>query len=81
MNAVINRGQRSNTPNEVKLVENINKYPLSFIEIRFPVKLLESIESFMFVRNKARISGEFDSRKDSHPTILERRPRILVKLS
>ena len=30
---------------------------------------------------KVRISGTFDSRKDSHPTQLERRPYILVKLS
>ena len=27
------------------------------------------------------MSGEFDSRKDSHPTKLEGRPRIFVKLS
>ena len=27
------------------------------------------------------MSGEFDSRKDSHSTKLERRPRIFVKLS
>ena len=27
------------------------------------------------------MSGEFDSRKDSHSTKFERRPQILVKLS
>ena len=27
------------------------------------------------------MSGEFDSRKDSHSTKLEQRPRIFVKLS
>ena len=27
------------------------------------------------------MSGEFDSRKDSHPRKLEQRPSILVKLS
>ena len=27
------------------------------------------------------MSGDFDSRKNSHSTKLERRPRILVKLS
>ena len=27
------------------------------------------------------MSGEFDSRKDAYPTTLERKPRILVKLS
>ena len=27
------------------------------------------------------MSGEFDSRKDSHSTKLERRPQIFVKLS
>ena len=35
----------------------------------------------MFVSHKAKISGKFDSRTDSHPTKLEGRPRILVKLS
>ena len=42
---MINRGKRVNTPNEVKPVENLIKN--SFIEIRFPVKLLEWVESFM----------------------------------
>ena len=42
---MINRGKRVNTPNEVKPVENLIKN--SFIELRFPVKLLESVESFM----------------------------------
>ena len=30
---VINRGKRSKTPSEVKLVEKINKSQLSFLEI------------------------------------------------
>ena len=41
----------------------------------------ESIESFKFVSHRTRMSGEFDSRKDSHSTKLERRPQIFVKLS
>ena len=31
-------------------------------------KLLVSIESSKFVSHRARMSGEFDSRKDSHST-------------
>lgn len=76
---MINRGKRVNTPNEVKPVENLIKN--SFIELRFPVKLLESVESFMLARNEAGIFGELDSRKDSHPLKLERRPSISEKLS
>ena len=41
-------------------------------------KLAESIESFKFVSHRARISGEFDLRKDSHSTEFERRPIIFV---
>ena len=41
----------------------------------------ESIKSSKLVLHRARISGEFDSRKDSHSTKLERRPQIFVKLS
>ena len=41
----------------------------------------ESIESSRFVSHRARMSGEFDSRKDSQSTKFERRPRIFVKLS
>ena len=40
-------------------------------------KLPESIESSRFVSNRARMSGEFDSRKDSQ----SRRSRIFLKLS
>ena len=43
--------------------------------------MLESIESSKFVSHRARISGEFDSRKDSHSTKLEQGPRIFIKLS
>ena len=44
-------------------------------------KLPESVESSRFVSHRARISGEFDSRKDSQSTKFERRPQIFVKLS
>ena len=48
-------------------------------------KLPESVESSKFVSHKSvshiRVSGEFDSRKDSHATKLEQRPWIYVKLS
>ena len=45
-------------------------------------KLPESIvESFRFVSHRARMSGEFDSRKDLQSTKFERRPQIFVKLS
>ena len=42
--------------------------------------MLESTESSKFVSHKARMSREFDSRKDPRPTKLERRPLIFVKL-
>ena len=44
-------------------------------------KLPESIESSRFVSHRERMSGEFDSRKDSQSRKFERRPRIFVKLS
>ena len=44
-------------------------------------KLPESIESSRFVSHRARMSGEFDSRKDSQSTKFERRPQIFIKLS
>ena len=44
-------------------------------------KLPKSIDSSRFVSHRARIAGEFDSRKDSQSTKFERRPRIFVKLS
>ena len=34
-----------------------------------------------FISHRARMSGEFDTRKDSRSTKLERRPRIFVKVS
>ena len=40
----------------------------------------EPIESFKFVSHRARMSGEFDSRKDSHSTRLEQTPQIFIKL-
>ena len=44
-------------------------------------KLPESIESLRFVPHRERMSGEFDSRKDSQSTKFEQRPEIFVKLS
>ena len=41
----------------------------------------ESIESSRFVSCRARMSGEFDSRKDLQSKKLERRPQIFVQLS
>ena len=41
----------------------------------------ESIELSKFVSQRARMSAEFDSRKDSHSTKLNRRPRMFVKLN
>ena len=41
----------------------------------------ESIESSKFGSHRARVSGEFDSRKDSYSTKLEQMPQIFVKLS
>ena len=43
-------------------------------------KLPESTESSKFVSHWARISSEFDSRKDSHSIKYEKRPQIFVKL-
>ena len=43
-------------------------------------KLPEFIESSKFVSHRARLSGEFVSKKDSHSTKLEPRPVIFVKL-
>ena len=44
-------------------------------------KLPEPIESSRFVPHRARMSGEFDSRKDLRSTKFERMPQIVVKLS
>ena len=41
----------------------------------------ESTESSRFVSHRARMSGEFDSRKDSQSAKFEQRPQIFVKLS
>ena len=40
-----------------------------------------SVESSRFVSHRARMPGEFDSRKDSQSTKFERMPQIFVKLS
>ena len=40
----------------------------------------ESNEPYKFVSHRARMSEEFDARKDSHSTKLEQRPQILIKL-
>ena len=44
-------------------------------------KLPESIVSSRFVSQRARMSQEFDSRKDPQSTKFEGRPQIFVKLS
>ena len=44
-------------------------------------KLRESIESFRFVSHKARMRGEFDSRKGLQSTKFEQRLQLFVKLS
>ena len=49
--------------------------------MNFTEKLLESIQQSRFVSHRARMSGEFDSRKDSQLTSLEGRPQIFVKLN
>ena len=58
-----------------------NRIFLDLTKITLTEKFQESIESSKFVSNTAIMSGEFDSRKDSYPTKLERRPQIFVKLS
>ena len=77
---VIDRTKWSNTPNEAMPVETMNKNPYSFLKIsslqedappsyklqdQKYEKLLQSIEYFKFVSHKARISWEFDWKKDS----------------
>ena len=44
-------------------------------------KLPESTESSRFISHRARMSGKFDSRKDSQSRNFERRTQIFVKLS
>ena len=39
------------------------------------------MELSRFVSHRVRMSGEFDSRKDSQSTKFERRPQIFVELS
>ena len=43
-------------------------------------KMPESIESCRFASHRARMSGEFDPRKDSRSTKFEQRPQIFVML-
>ena len=43
-------------------------------------KIQESIELSTFVSNTAEILGQFDSRKDTHPTKLEQGPPMPPKL-
>ena len=43
--------------------------------------MLESTKSSKFVSHRVRMSGEFDSRIDSHSTKFERKPWIFEKLS
>ena len=42
--------------------------------------MAELLESSRFFSHRARISGQFDLRKDSQSTKFERRPRTFVKL-
>ena len=49
--------------------------------MNFTKKSQESIEPSRFVSHRARMSGEFDSTKDSQLSKFERRPQIFVKLS
>ena len=44
-------------------------------------KLPESLELSKFVSHRARMLGEFDSRKDSNSVKFEERPQICVKLN
>ena len=55
--------------------------PFGLKEDNLSEKLPESIESSRFDSHRARMSGEFDSRKDSQSTKFEQRPQIFVKLS
>ena len=64
---MIDRGKRRKTLSEVKPVENISKNLQSFVEVS-PV-------------HRARMSGEFNSRKDSQSTKLEQRSEMFAKLS
>ena len=41
----------------------------------------EEGDSFKFVSHRARMPGEFDSRRDSHSAKFRQRPQIFVKLS
>ena len=91
---MIDRGERSKTLSEVKPVEKISKNLQSFLEIS-PVqkevlyktkvtshrKIARSIESSKFLSHRGRMSGEFDSRKDSQSTKFKQMPQIFVKLS
>ena len=81
---MINREKRSKTLNKVKPAKNINKNLQSFLEIAARLckyqnpfelneeltteKLPESVEPSKFVPHSARMSGEFNSSKDSHST-------------
>ena len=55
--------------------------PVGLKEDNLSEKLPQSIESSRFVSHRERISGEFDSRKDSQSTEFEQRPWIFAKLS
>ena len=43
-------------------------------------KLPEPIELSKFISHRARMSGEFHSRKGSYSTKFKRRPRLFIKL-
>ena len=51
------------------------------MKINLAEKLPESIGSSRFISHGARMSGQFDSRKDLQSTKFKRRPQIFVKLN
>ena len=83
---VINRGERSKTLTEVMSVQNISKNLQSFLEItpvQKEVLLSQKLEDHAyednkFVSHRARMSGEFDSRKDSYSAKFEQNHQRFV---
>ena len=66
-----------------KLQDHAYEYqnPFELKEDNITEKLRESIELSRFVSHRARMSGEYDSKKDSQSTKFERRRQMFVKLS
>ena len=57
------------------------KILLDYRKITSHREMSESVESSRFVSCRARMSGEFDSRKDLQSTKFEQRPQIFAKLT